>query len=92
MFARGKSVSQELSSVGRFFSPGSTLHDATAFTKTAIARDRNAPSVGPIADELGACDEHPVQEMQFFNVGGAKVFYYYGLDTIRTPEHIMGAG
>lgn len=30
--------------------------------------------------------------MEFFNIGGAKVFYYYGLDTVRTPAHVINAG
>ena len=33
-----------------------------------------------------------MQEMEFFNIGGAKVFYYYGLDTVRSSDHVMGAG
>lgn len=105
MFARGKLKEENLSSVGRFFSRGSTLERATAFTKSAVAYERNANGLSgiytrpnqmsrpsTIADELDACHEHPVQEMQFFNVGGAKVFFYYGLDTIRSPEHVMAAG
>ena len=104
MFARGKPRQEHLSSVGRFFSRGSTLEKATAFTKSAVAFERNAPGLSgvsrrpnqgsrphTIADELDS-NEHPVQEMQFFNVGGAKVFFYYGLDTIRSPDHVMAAG
>jgi len=104
MFARGKPRQEHLSSVGRFFSRGSTLERATAFTKSAVAFERNAPGLSgvsrrpnqgsrphTIADELDS-NEHPVQEMQFFNVGGAKVFFYYGLDTIRSPDHVMAAG
>merc|ERR1719253_1045747 len=34
MFARGKDLNDELSSVGNFFQRGSTLWKATAFTKT----------------------------------------------------------
>ena len=44
------------------------------------------------AEKLGESHEHPVQEMEFFNIGGAKVFYYYGLDTVRSSDHVMGAG
>ena len=94
MFARGKSRDSELSTVGRFFAKGSTLERATAFTKSAATHDRNALSASSktTAEELGSSKEHPVQEMEFFNIGGAKVFYYYGLDISRSPEHVLGAG
>lgn len=69
MFARGKSRLADLSSVGRFFSKGSTLERATAFTKTAAAYERNGRlsvggtyhSMSSIADEFGARNnrEHP---------------------------------
>eukprot|EP00578_Thalassiosira_sp_NH16_P032649 CAMPEP_0181081652 /NCGR_PEP_ID=MMETSP1071-20121207/3210_1 /TAXON_ID=35127 /ORGANISM="Thalassiosira sp., Strain NH16" /LENGTH=891 /DNA_ID=CAMNT_0023163201 /DNA_START=148 /DNA_END=2823 /DNA_ORIENTATION=+ len=94
MFARGKDLNDELSSVGNFFQRGSTLWKATAFTKTAVASDRNSPagtSRGGVSCELGS-EDHPVQEMEFFNIGGAKVYFYYGLDVIRAPEHVMNAG
>ena len=71
MFARGKSRLAELSSVGRFFAKGSTLERATVFAESAAAYDRNTACA--IAVELGAFKEHPVHEMEFFNVGGAKV-------------------
>jgi len=94
MFVRGVTRDLELSSVGRFFSKGSTLERATAFTKSAAAYDRNASNTSARTNAciLGASEEHPVQEMEFFNIGGAKVFYYYGLDTVRSPDHVMGAG
>eukprot|EP00581_Thalassiosira_minuscula_P003178 CAMPEP_0183749232 /NCGR_PEP_ID=MMETSP0737-20130205/68182_1 /TAXON_ID=385413 /ORGANISM="Thalassiosira miniscula, Strain CCMP1093" /LENGTH=648 /DNA_ID=CAMNT_0025984985 /DNA_START=1281 /DNA_END=3224 /DNA_ORIENTATION=+ len=104
MFARGKPRQEHLSSVGHFFSRGSTLERATAFTKSAVAFERNAPRLSGVScrpkqgarphtimEELDS-NEHPVQEMQFFNIGGAKVFFYYGLDTIRSPDHVMAAG
>jgi len=87
MLARG---ARELSSVGQFMSRGSTLERATAFTSTAVANDRNAPAI--CQRELLHSKDHPVQEMQFYNIGGAKVFYYYGLDVVRSCEHVMGAG
>mmetsp|Transcript_56512 Transcript_56512/g.120029 ORF Transcript_56512/g.120029 Transcript_56512/m.120029 type:complete len:725 (-) Transcript_56512:848-3022(-) len=97
MFARGKATeSDQLSSVGKFLSRGSTLDKATALTASAVASDRNvrksSGKPGAMADLLGASHEHPVQEMQFYNIGGAKVYYYYGLDTVRSPEHVMAAG
>ena len=77
MFARGKLRQEDLSSVGRFFSRGSTIERATAFTTSALAFERNAAGLtgvsgrpnqrsrpSSIADELDACHEHPVQEMQ----------------------------
>lgn len=75
MFARGKPKEEELSSVGQFFSRGSTLEKATAFTKSAVAFESNASLCGAsgrpvpkprphtIAEELDS-NEHPVQEMQ----------------------------
>lgn len=61
----GKLKQEDLSSVGRFFSRGATLEKATAFTKSAVAFERNASLAGisnrpsqrlrpnTIADELG---------------------------------------
>ena len=50
---------------------------ATAFAESAAAYERNMDVSGrgccAIAVELGASKEHPVHEMEFFNVGGAKV-------------------
>ena len=99
MFANGKLPERDLTAVSQFFQPGATLSNCTAFAHSSMAKSKNAP-VSPrtgtpprtAAEEAGAEDEAPVNEMQFFNIGGARVYFYYGLDTIRAAKTIQAAG
>lgn len=91
MFFQEKTV-KELVSIGRFFERGSTLGSATAFTDVSVAKsNRNSPSFDEKA-MYKAETAFPVDEMQFYNIGGSHVYSYYGLDTIRTAKSIADAG
>jgi hypothetical protein len=87
------SSTPKLSSLQHFFEPGSSLQRATAFVDVAEAKP---PSLGLAQPgkqppQLGV-NENPVEEMCFANVGGSRVFYYYGLAQVRALEHALNAG
>ena len=108
VFANGMSHEQHLAAIQQFFDKGATLSHATAFATSARASKRNAEKHSPasraasarprdrpfrsVAEQMGAADEHPINEMAFFNIGGARCYYYYGLDMIRDKETVLCAG
>ena len=78
MFANGKLPEHDLTAVSQFFQPGATLSNCTAFARSSMAKSKTrarSPGTPPrtAAEEAGAEDEAPVNEMQFFNIGGARV-------------------
>ena len=73
---------------------GSSLQRAAAFVDCAEAKPPSlglAPPGKPRPPQFGV-EENPVEEMCFANVGGARVFYYYGLAQVRALEHALNAG
>lgn len=86
-----------MSSLGELYATGSTLAEATAYTDSAMARASNLYAgknvdAADLKKKLGASEEHPVHEVKWWNIGGTRVMYYYGLKTVRSSEHILNGG